>query len=108
MCLALWQSAYWDCDAGLLKPNTSHHLVVGVDGRAKVIWMAVDGVLCDGGEQRQFGFGRFNPTLKDVSGGSTLRLAPDFRGELVRVRIYNRALRTSEALGNFRSLRSTS
>jgi len=98
-----WQAAYWDCDAGLLKPDTLHHIVVVVDGHAKVICFVVDGVLNDGGAQRQFGFGRFNPTLKDVSGGRELRIAPALHGELWHVRLYNRALRTSEAVGNFRA-----
>ncbi len=99
-----WQGAYWDCDAGLLKSNTLHHIAVVVDGRAKVICFVVDGALNDGGAQRQFGFGRFNPTLKDVSGARELRVAPALRGELRHVRLYNRALRTSEAVGNFRAL----
>jgi hypothetical protein len=99
-----WQSAYWDGDAGLLKANALHHLVVIVDGRAKVISFVVDGVLNDGGAQRPFGFGRFSPILKDVSGGRELRIAPDLHGELKHVRIYNRALRTTEAVGNFHAL----
>jgi hypothetical protein len=64
----------------------------------------VNGVLNDGGAQRPFGFGRFSPNLKDVSGGRELRIAPELHGELRHVRIYNRALRTSEAVGNFRAL----
>ena len=99
-----WQAAYWDCDAGLLKTNSLHHLVVIVDGRAKVICVVVDGVLNDGGAQRQFGFGRFNPTFKDVSGGRDLQIAPALHGELGPLRVYDRALRTSEAVGNFHAL----
>jgi hypothetical protein len=99
-----WQGAFWDADASLLKTNILHHLVVTVDGRAKVICFVIDGVLNDGGAQRQFGFGRLNPILKEVSGGRDLRIAPDMHGELKHVRIYNRALRTSEAVGNFHAL----
>ncbi len=99
-----WQAAYWDCDAGLLRTNAVHHLVVVVDGRAKVISFVVDGELNDGGAQRQFGFGRFNPTFKDVSGGRDLRIAPELHGELRHLRLYDRALRTSEAIGNFHAL----
>ena len=99
-----WQAAGWDSDAGLLKRSTLHHLVVIVDGRAKTVCFVVDGVLNDGGAERPFGFGRFNPTIKDISGGRTLELAPSLRGQLRHVRIYNRALRTTEAIGNFRAL----
>ena len=98
-----WQAACWDCDAGLLKPNTLHHVVLGVDGHAKVIYFVVDGALNDGGTQRPFGFGRFSPIFKDITGGRTLQIAPALRGELRHVRIYDRALRTSEALGNCRA-----
>ena len=99
-----WQSAYWESDAGQLKPNTLHHLVVIVDGRAKVISFVVDGVLNDGGAPRPFGYGRFSPILKDVTGGRELRIAPDLHGELKHLHLYNRALRTSEAVGNFHAL----
>ena len=99
-----WQGTFWDADAGLLKTNTLHHLIVSVDGRAKVISFVADGVLNDGGAQRPFGFGRFSPILKDVSGGRELRIAPNLHGELKQVRIYNRALRTTEAIGNFHAL----
>ena len=99
-----WQAAHWDSDAGLLKTNTLHHLVVTVDGRAKVISFVIDGALNDGGAEKQFGYGRFNPTFKDISGGKNLQTAPQLHGELKHVRIYNRALRTSEAIGNFRAL----
>jgi hypothetical protein len=99
-----WQAASWDCDTGLLHTNTLHHVVVVVDGRAKLICFLVDGLLNDGGSQRQFGFGRFSPTFKDISGGRDLRVAPDLHGELRHLRVYDRALRTSEAVGNFRAL----
>ncbi|HSA09134.1 MAG TPA: hypothetical protein P5205_02075 [Candidatus Paceibacterota bacterium] len=99
-----WQAASWDSDAGLLQTNTTHHIVVAVDGRVKVICFVLDGVLNDGGARRQFGFGRFNPTFKDVSGARDLRIAPALHGELGCLRLYNRTLRTSEAVGNFRSL----
>jgi hypothetical protein len=96
-----WQSAFWNCDRGLLGTNAWHHVVVGVDGFAKVIWYVIDGALCDGGTERQFGFGRFNPTFKDVGGGRTLQVAPRLHGELKRLHIYDRALLTSEAVSNF-------
>ena len=99
-----WQAAYWDCDDGLPKTNTLQHLVVIVDGHAKAICFVVDGALNDGGAQRQFGFGRFNPTFKDISGGRNLQIAPDLHGELQHLRVYDRALRTSEAVGNFHTL----
>jgi hypothetical protein len=95
-----WRAAYWECDAGLLKTNTEHHLVAMVDGGPQIIAFIVDGQLCDGGLERPFGFGRFDAAFKDVSGARTLKLAPNLRGSLLEVRLYDRALRVSEAVGN--------
>jgi hypothetical protein len=101
-----WQAAFWESDSGSLKANTVHHVVLNVDAGAKAITWVIDGELCDGGSQRQFGFGRFNPTFKDVS-GRDLRMAPDLHGELFQLRIHGRALRTSEAIGNYHSFVKT-
>jgi hypothetical protein len=90
----------WDCDPGLLKAGRSHHLVINVDGGPKIITFVVDGRLCDGGAARQFGWGRFSPTLRDINGGKTLRMGPNFSGRIHRLRLYNRYLRTAEAVGN--------
>jgi hypothetical protein len=88
----------WNSDKGLLKPGTLHHVVITVDGGPKIITFVVDGILCDGGEDRQFGWGRFSPTLRTPTGAATLKIAPAIQS----LRIYNRALRTSEAVGNYR------
>ena len=63
--------------------------------------MVVDGVLCDGGQASSYGWGRFAPELGDVRGSDRLRIRPSFTGELKRLRVYNRHLRTSEAIANF-------
>ena len=90
----------WDCDPGLLQADKPHHVVAIVDGGPKIITFVVDGQLCDGGESRQFGWGRFNPNYRGPSGGKTLRIGPNVRGRIESLRIYGRALRTSEAIGN--------
>lgn len=93
----------WDCDTGLLRPGAWHHVAVIVDGGPKVILFVVDGILCDGGDARQFGWGRFSPHLYNVSGGPQLRVAPSLAGEVARLRVYDRALLVSEAVGNWRA-----
>jgi concanavalin A-like lectin/glucanase superfamily protein/BNR/Asp-box repeat protein len=93
----------WSSDAGLLQAGKVHHVAAIVDGGPKIITWVIDGVLNDGGEHRQFGWGRFSPTLRDANGAPTLRIGPSLRGEVCRVRIYGRALRTSEAVGNYRA-----
>jgi len=87
----------WACDPGALRPGVLHHLAAIVDGGPKVITFVVDGALCDGGDARQFGWGRFSPNLREANGAPTLRIGREVKG----LRIYDRALRTSEAIGNW-------
>ncbi len=91
--------ATWESDAGLLTAGKKHHVAVIVDGGPKIISYVVDGVLNDGGEQRQFGWGRFSPGLQNANGGPTLRTGAGVN----RLRVYGRALRTSEAVANWRA-----
>ena len=92
---------YWNCDPGLLRVDKLHHVVFIVDGGPKIVSVLVDGILCDGGAYRQYGWGRFTKHLGDVNGMDRVRIAPAFKGALKSLRIYNRYLRTSEAIGNF-------
>ena len=91
----------WDCDPGLLEAGRRHHVVFIVDGGPKIITVLVDGVLCDGGPTRQYGWGRFHPDLKEANGAAEARVAPSMNGVVERLRIYGRYLRTSEAVANF-------
>ncbi len=89
----------WESDAGAVRAGQVQHLVATVDGGPKIITFVVDGVLGDGGDQRQFGWGRFSPHLRAPNGAAKVKI-----GAMVRsLRIYRRALRTSEAVGNFRA-----
>jgi hypothetical protein len=87
----------WECDRGMLTAGRHHHVVITVDGGPKIITYVIDGVLNDGGAERQFGWGRFSPTLRTPTGAKQVSLAPAVQ----LLRIYGRALRTSEAVGNF-------
>ena len=92
------QQSGWVSDRGVVTAGKSHHVVIVVDGGPKTITFVADGVLCDGGDERQFGFGRFSPTLRAPNGSPTVRIAPPIQS----LRIYARALRTSEAVANWR------
>jgi len=89
----------WACDPGLLTTQQAHHVVIVVDGGPKLILFVVDGILCDGGDFRQFGWGRFSPHLRHVHGDTQLRIGPSVHS----LRVYARALRVSEAIGNYRA-----
>ena len=89
----------WSSDAGVLRAGSRSHVVAIVDGGPKIILFVVNGVLCDGGEQRQFGWGRYNPHLTGVAGSANLLIGP----AVTSLRIYGRAIRVSEAVGNHRA-----
>lgn len=97
----------WDCDPGshdgTLKAGIWQHVVFIVDGGPKLITVAVDGVLNDGGAARQYGWTRFDRAMGDVNGQKQTTFAPKLFGEIRRLRLYNRHLRTSEAAGNWRA-----
>ncbi|MEA3479384.1 MAG: exo-alpha-sialidase [Bacteroidota bacterium] len=93
----------WDCDPGLLQKGKLHHIAINVDGGPKIITFIIDGKLCDGADYRQFGWGRFSPNLYHVNGDKMLRIAPDLKGEVKSLHIYNRCLTTSEAIGNYQA-----
>ncbi|NQT13452.1 MAG: hypothetical protein HQ582_11925 [Planctomycetes bacterium] len=87
----------WECDPGLVTAGKPHHIVAIVDAGPKIITFVVDGRLCDGGPKRQYGWGRYEGELGDVTGAGELRVAP----AVGKARLFGRYLRTSEAIGNF-------
>ena len=97
----------WDSDPGThqgtLRVGTWQHVTVIVDSGPRIITWIVDGVLNDGGAVREFGWGRFSPEMGDVNGAAKVRLASVLYGQLGALRVYNRYLRTSEAIGNSRA-----
>jgi len=90
----------WRCDAGLLTTNKTHHIGVIVDGGPHLITFAVDGVVCDGGFERQHGWGRLSPELAGINGERQVKIAPTLRGRLLTLRVYDRYLRNSEFVAN--------
>jgi hypothetical protein len=101
----------WTCRASALRSTDPAHIVVTVDGGPKTICFVVNGQLWDGGREHQYGWGRFSPNLQHVHGSGILRIGPDAglepsggSGSAIRaLRVYARALRTSEAVANFRA-----
>jgi len=89
--------AAWDSDPGVTGPGRQHHVVAIVDAGPRIIMFVVDGQLCDGGERRQYGWGRYAKPLGDVTGSGTLRISPQIK----HLRVYARYLRVSEAISNY-------
>ena len=112
----------WACDPDSLTAGALQHLAVVVDGGPKIISFVVDGVLCDGGDFRQFGWGRFNAALRHVnSADKNPIIAPgstgaqdhapaaadaqrvDISAGIRSLRVFARPLRTFEIIGNYRA-----
>lgn len=93
------QVTSWESDPNTLVAARPQHVVVTVDGGPKIISFVVDGRLCDGGDDRQFGWGRYSPTLRTPDGARRATLTSG----VSRLRIYGRPLTTSEAVGNHRA-----
>lgn len=93
----------WECDHGLLSAGKLHQVLFIVDGGPKLIMPMVDGQLCDGGKERQFGWGRFHPNFRDPNGAPQATLAPTLHGTLERARLYSRCLFANEGAANHAS-----
>ncbi|MCC7495304.1 MAG: hypothetical protein IT204_23345 [Fimbriimonadaceae bacterium] len=85
-------AAVWSSDA-VLQAGQTHHVVVNLDGGPRVISYVIDGRFGDGGDARQFGWGRFSPHLRHLNGGE-LRIDAAVGG----LWVWGRVLRTCEAL----------
>jgi len=93
----------WQSDPQQLETDKTHHAVIIVDGGPKIISYVIDGILNDGGAYRQFGWGWFSPYLRDANGSDNLKIGPSIMGQVESLRIYDRYLLTSEAIGNYRA-----
>lgn len=91
----------WTTEEGAIRGGKLHHVVVIVDGLANVVSVLVDGVLCDGGTPCIQGWWRLNPWLDDLNGDGICAVDGNLRGRIARLRIYDRHLRTSEAIANY-------
>jgi hypothetical protein len=87
---------HWTCDS-VLQAGHRHHLVVNIDGGPRLIVFIIDGRLCDGGDARQFGWGRFSPYLRHINASDQLQVSP----EIDTLRLYGRCLSTAEAIRHF-------
>jgi hypothetical protein len=96
-------TACWDTDHGCIQPGQDHHLVWIVDGGPHIISVLVDGLLCDGGSTRPYGWSRFHPFLHDINGSSTGYMAPTLQGECKMFRLYAKAICSAEAVANYQA-----
>jgi Concanavalin A-like lectin/glucanases superfamily/BNR repeat-like domain len=89
----------WQSDPGMLSAGALHHIAATVDGGPKIISFVIDAKFSNGGDERQFGWGRFSPNFQSANGDAKLKIGAG----VASLRIYTRALRTSEAIENYRA-----
>jgi hypothetical protein len=95
--------AGWDTDGGLLNTGNLQHVTFIVDGAPDIISVVVNGQLCNGGVARDYGWTRFSQDIRDVNSGKPWKLAANMHGQIKNIKVYNRYLRTSEAVSNYRA-----
>lgn len=78
----------------VLPPDGMHQVGIVVDGGPCIISFIVNDRFCDGGDQRQFGWQRFSPHLRNTNGSRVVRTHACIKG----LRIYARALMTCEVI----------
>lgn len=92
-----------ESDSQTLVAGREHHVSVIVDGGPKVVVFVTDGVVNDGGTERQFGWSRFSPLMQDVRGADEALIGDGLKGTVRRLSVYDRAIMITEAIGNCRA-----
>ena len=91
----------WESDPFPVKDGP-FTLVANLDAQARIASFLMDGRFCDGGADREFGWGRFDGPMPDWNGAPRLRV-----GEAVLAfRIHGRPLLSAEAVAGARLLAS--
>lgn len=94
------------CAAPLADATRPHYVAFAVDGGPRIITVLVDGKLCDGGGAKGWprGWAWFPAELGSVRGSGRVVVGGGGGGGVVsEVRVWDRALTTSEMVGNWRA-----
>lgn len=93
-------TAAWESGPASVAPG-KRHITAIVDGGPRIIRFVAGGQLEDGGDARQYGWGRYPEALGLI--GDFGEDAPLLGPEVRFVRLYNRAITTTGAIGNWRA-----
>ncbi|MBN2558681.1 MAG: exo-alpha-sialidase [Clostridia bacterium] len=88
----------WKSDFRGLKGKDDHIAVI-IDGGPKTISFIINGRFNDGGTDRQFGWGRYNPNTRHADGSGKIYINKNVEV----MRMYDRVLMTVEACLNFKA-----
>ena len=90
----------WKSDA-FKSTGGEHHVVINVDGGPCIITFFVDGVFSDGGEVRQFGWGRFSPYFRGLPANMAMEISA---ASLKTLRFYSQVLLAAEISALYREV----
>lgn len=89
-------------DAEAILKDQLHHVAFIIDGASGIASVIVNGILSDGSpDNRPYGWGRIHTFMQDLNDTYKCSVNPDFKGQLRRLRVYNRYLTTSEVIENY-------
>lgn len=84
----------------VLLSGKKEHVAFVVDGLSRVVTSMVNGVLCDGGKESEFGWTKLPLGFGSAQTG-VLKIDPSLKSVLSSCRIYDRYLSTSELVSNY-------
>lgn len=90
----------WPSDPGDLRADGRNHIALLVDNGPKLIVFVINGRVSDGGEERQFGWGRYNPNLVNLEGTSEAQLA----ASVAKAALHPHALRVGACVRHAREV----
>lgn len=88
----------WESDSDRITDGDNHIAII-IDGGPKVISFIINGKFNDGGNSRQYGWGRFNPNQRHANGCEEAKINKNIKV----LRIYDRVLMSIEACSNYRA-----
>ena len=89
-------------DENTINEGKIHHVVFTIDGAAKISTVLVNGILSDGSvSTREYGWSRIHPYLKGLNDTNICTFNEKLNGLVYSMRVYDRPLRTSEAISNY-------
>jgi hypothetical protein len=94
-----------DCSTRLVNSGV-HFAAVVVDAPARLITFSIDGVVCDGGKELQWGFEWVPESMSDLgknSHSSNFVLAKNYSGKVLGGGYWTRALMHTEIVGTWRA-----
>jgi hypothetical protein len=88
--------ASWESDP-VPQADGVHRFTINIDGGSCTICFYRDGVLNDGGDARQYGWGRISPQFRNEYSGAFLHLPFNSGASLDALLLYDRVLTSAEA-----------